>query len=145
MTEVENIGTGRKITRNESGQFVTVELDSETAKAMNAARREGGSSAWRLLEEQGYNDTSNKAPEYIVVMAQQAVRHTAAMSHWRRIHTLAEQSGEPIAQAKNMRKVEQVGGSNWLVKMDGALYRRIGAEAAELARMIKDPDAVEAS
>jgi len=110
---------------------------------MNAARREGGSSARRLLEEQGYNDTSNTAPEYIVVMAQQAVKHPAAMQHWRRIHSLADQSGEPLEKAKNTQVIEQVGGFDFLIKVDGVLYRKVGPEAAEIARMIKDPDAVE--
>ena len=145
MTEeqIEDLG-GRQIVRDPiSGRFQKVVLDPQTARDMHAARREGGSSARRLLEEQGYTD-KDKAPEYITVMAQQAVKHPAAMSHWRRVHSLADQSSEPAAPA-NMRKVEQVGGSDWLVKLDGVLYRRIGAEAAELARMISDPDEVKAS
>ena len=94
MSETENIGTGRKITRDEFGRFKSVELSSEVASKMGMARWSGESSAERLLQEQGYNNTDNKAPEYIVVMANQAVKHTAAMSHWRRVHALSDQTTE---------------------------------------------------
>ena len=49
---------------------------------------------------------------------------------------------EPPAPA-NVREIEPIGGSEWLLKVDGVLYRRVGAEAAELARMIRDPDVLE--
>ena len=94
MNDTEHICTGRKITRDEFGRFKSVELSSEVASKMGKARWSGETSAERLLAEQGYNQTDNRAPEYIVVMAQQAVKHPAAMSHWRRVHALSDQSSE---------------------------------------------------
>ena len=99
MNDTEHIGTGRKITRDEFGRFKSVELSSEVASEMGKARWLGETSAERLLAEQGYNQT-DQAPEYIVVMAQQAVKHTAAMAHWRRVHSLASETSETAGFAR---------------------------------------------
>ena len=96
MTETENLGEGRQVVRDPvTGQFQKGVLDPQTASEMNKARKLGASSVERLLSEQGYNQTDNKPPEYISVMAHQAIKHPAAMAHWRRVHSLADQTSEP--------------------------------------------------
>lgn len=100
MSEVEDLG-GRQVIRDPvSGRFTRVVLDPQTASEMSKASRSSTSSASRLLEEQGYNNTDNKAPEYISVMAKQAIKHTAAMAHWRRVHSLADQTSETGGMAR---------------------------------------------
>lgn len=94
MTETEDLG-GRQVVRDPvSGRFTKVVLDPQTASEMNKARRFGESSSERLLSEQGYNNTDNKAPEYIKIMATQAQKFPAAMAHWRRVHSLTDQTSE---------------------------------------------------
>jgi len=99
MSETENIGTGRKITRDEFGRFKSVELSSEVASKMGKARWSGESSAERLLAEQGY-DRDNPPLEYIRIMASQALKFPAAMSHWRRVHALSDQTSEDAGLEK---------------------------------------------
>jgi hypothetical protein len=92
--EVEHLD-GREVVRDPvTGQFQKVKLDPKTASDMQAARRYGAASSERLLQEQGYNQTDNKAPEYITVMATQALKFPAAMSHWRRVHSLSDTTSE---------------------------------------------------
>ena len=144
MTEVENLD-GRRIVRNELGQFVKVELDPETARAMSERateiRRTDGSK--QLLQEAGYKPGTE--PEHLRLLAQIAsskrTGSVAALRDFRKI-TQPEQQSKTIANT-GKRKVELVGGFDFLIKVDGKLYRKVGPEAAEIARMIKDPDAVE--
>ena len=91
MSEVEHLD-GRQIVRDPvSGRFTKVTLDPQTAREMGQVSSSIKSSAERLLQEQGY-DKTNPAPEYIVVMASQAQKFPAAMAHWRRVHSLADQT-----------------------------------------------------
>ena len=132
MSETENIGTGRKITRDEFGRFKSVELSSEVASKMGKARWSGETSAERLLAEQGYNQTDNQAPEYIVVMAQQAIKHTAAMAHWRRIHALSDQTSETggLARPRHNEQCQLCGHWNF--------YSHDGRIFSELAEILQD-------
>ena len=132
MNDTEHIGTGRKITRDEFGRFKSVELSLEVASKMGKARWSGETSAERLLAEQGYNQTDNQAPEYIVVMAQQAVKHTAAMAHWRRVHSLASETSETagLARPRHNEQCQLCGHWN--------LYAQDGRVFSELARMLRE-------
>ena len=134
MSETENIGTGRKITRDEFGRFKSVELSSVVASEMGKARWLGETSAERLLAEQGYNQTDNRAPEYIVVMAQQAIKHTAAMAHWRRVHALSDKISEVegLARPRHNEQCQLCGNWNFYAQ-DGRIF-------SELARMLRAID-----
>jgi hypothetical protein len=129
--EVEHLA-GREVVRDpDTGQFKRVKLDPQTASEMNAKRKLGASSIQQLLEEQGYNNTDNKAPEYIKVMARQAVKHTAAMSHWRRVHALSDQSeGAGLNRPKPGEQCPLCNQfNNWTDN---------GRGVSELVRLIKD-------
>ena len=135
MSETESLGSGREVIRDETtGRFKRVKLAPEVASEMGKARWSGESSAERLLLEQGYNQTDNRAPEYIVVMAQQAVKHPAAMSHWRRVHALSDQSSE-TGGLKRPRHNEQCAlCGHW------NFYAQDGRIFSELARMLRAID-----
>ena len=147
MTKIETLGDGKKVIRDEYGRFVKVELDSETAAAMGrrAYQRKKETTASTLLEEAGYANESD-APEHLKILAQIASSKrsgaVAAMRDFLRLTQNWEPTSE-LAAADNVREVELIGGSDFLVKFDGVLYRKVGQEAAELARMIRDVDVIE--
>ena len=133
--EVEHL-SGREVVRDPvSGRFQKVKLDPQTARDMGQASRSSTSSASKLLGEQGYNQTDNPAPEYIVVMAKQAIRHTAAMSHWRRVHALTSDTSETggLERPRHNEKCALCGHYN--------LYSHDGRVFADLARLLREHDA----
>jgi len=76
---------GQQIERDAAGRFKKTTLSSERASALaqisGESRKEKRSSVKELLSESGYDyDT---APEYVRLMAQQAVKSNVAMRDWR--------------------------------------------------------------
>ena len=141
---MEEVYNGKRITRNEKGQFVKVELDREKAQEMQVkstlAQKNAGSE--QLLQEAGYEPGT--APEHLKVLAQIAAsKRSGSVGALRDFRAITQGVQQEQSKARGKHKIVKVGGSDWLVKLDGVLYRRVGAEAAELARMIKDPDAIE--
>ena len=138
---MEELSDGKRITRNEKGQFEKVELDRELARAMQVksveAQKTSGSK--QLLREAGYE--LGTEPEHLKVLAEIAAsKRSGSVAALRDFRSITQGAKQVQSKASEKHKIQQVGGSNWLVKLDGVLYRRIGAEAAELARMIKDQD-----
>lgn len=86
----EQLQPGQTVQRDSQGRFEKVTLASETASAMGKKsahdRWSGDEQAQRLLEEEGYTK-DNPAPEYVTIMAAQAVKSPPALIHWRRYHS----------------------------------------------------------
>ena len=87
---IEHLAPGHTAERDPiTGQFtktnLTADRAAELGKKAGHDRYSGDLEAERLIIEEGYNQ-DNPAPEYISIMAAQAVKAPQAMVHWRRYH-----------------------------------------------------------
>jgi hypothetical protein len=93
----ETLPGGRVVERDpDTGQFKKTKLPPETAAEMGRKSGSPNTKAQQLLAEEGYNDTDNPAPQYIVLMAEQSTKSHAALNHWRRYHQRV--SGAEVGQ-----------------------------------------------
>ena len=141
----QTLSDGKRIVRDEYGRFQSVELDSETARAMGkrAYKRQKENTSSTLLAEAGYRETD--APEHLRLLSQIASsKRSGAVPALRDFRRLTQPASETAATA-NMREVEPMFGNYNFVKigMGGVLgisARLTGRQISELLREMQAID-----
>jgi hypothetical protein len=140
MTEKETLSDGKVVTRNDSGQFTSVQLTSEQARVMakgGTSNKAINTTSTTLLEEAGYSDPE-QAPEHLRLLSEIAAsKRSSAVSALRDFRKLTQpERSEPAPQA-NLREVEPFLTDNYdyITVGDFGLYVRVpGRTLAQLRR-----------
>ena len=155
---MEEVYNGKRITRNEKGQFVKVELDREKAQEMQVkstlAQKNAGSE--QLLQEAGYEPGT--APEHLKVLAQIAAsKRSGSVGALRDFRSITQGVQQEQSKARGKHKIEAMSDivvelkrRNWSPKkialklgMDQDEVLRL-CQISGLAEMFRDEEFTEA-